>query len=92
MRTVARKGSVVTWKVTPKRRTGSTARFTEYWSTDGRYLVSKSKSWFSGLPVVYRAIVVTKHGQCLISTHRRRSPAFRACERHAHQVATAVTN
>ena len=68
------------WTKRAKRRVIDTARL-RYWTTlDGRYQVTECVSLFNGLPVIWHATAKTDKGGRMISRHRTKNAATRACE------------
>jgi hypothetical protein len=74
----------IEWK---KRRLRDTTAVAERFITesrDGSYRVVESRPVFSGLSVVFYAMVRGQRGWDLISAHKRFSAAQKACEQHNH--------
>ena len=65
------------------KRDGEVAVYRRWRTKCKRYAVEQSKSKY-GMPTLYRAIDAAGE---IISTHRVRLAALRACQRHANQTA-----
>ena len=90
---IARARHALEFATRPQRRTVMAAfRYRRYVDRGGRYAVERSACIFNRgldngrrLPVVWRALVRVEAGWEIVSQHRTRRAAERACRRHARE-------